>query len=297
MRQKRSVVPLVVSLVILMVATGLSVYWQNLPSMFESELLAKIPSEIRYVFGTIAWLALARCFNLLTQDIVFEGYYPWRRGRSVPGLLQTVAAGLVYFVAALAIISVVFDMSPMFLITATGGAGIVVGFALQTVIADFFAGLILTVQRPFSLGDYVTVDNQEGVVADINWRATMLLDSKKQVVTIPNSRVTNASIVNTTHSGPFQQGVSVTIGHDVPVGEAIEVLRKASTEVSGEGSRGEVVTEKLDEDGVTYRVSYTVPSLARWRDLDRDMIAAIQRHLTGIGLQPAAKGLWAKEKT
>ncbi len=296
MKKKPSNVTFVLSLLLLVVMTGLAVYWDTIPIALESERLAKVPTEIRYWFGTIAWLALASCFNRLTRDLIFEGWFPWRSGRAVPQLLQTVLGAIVYFLAIIAVIVFVFDRSPQFLLAATGGAGLIVGLALQAVIADFFAGLILTMQRPFSLGDYVTLGDQEGVVNDINWRATQLLDKQKQIVTIPNSNVTRSRIVNTTHAGAFCQTVMVTLGHDVVVSEAIDTLTRAATEAQPDTSHGQcdVSTQKIDKDGVTYRVSYWVPDIGVWAQFDRDVIGSIQKHLTGAGLNNA-KGIWVRK--
>ncbi len=84
-------------------------------------------------------------------------------------------------------------------VLAFGGiGGIAVGFAAKDLLANFFGGLMIYLDRPFSVGDWVRSPDQEieGVVEDIGWRLTRILTFDKRPLYIPNSTFTHISLEN-----------------------------------------------------------------------------------------------------
>lgn len=83
------------------------------------------------------------------------------------------------------------------LITALGVGGLAVALALQDTLSNFFAGLHLLAARPVRPGDYIRLDSdEEGYVLDITWRNTSIRDLKQNMIIVPNSKMTEAKIVN-----------------------------------------------------------------------------------------------------
>ena len=84
-------------------------------------------------------------------------------------------------------------------ILAFGGiGGIAVGFAAKDLLANFFGGLMIYLDRPFSVGDWVRSPdkNIEGVVEDIGWRLTRIRTFEKRPLYVPNSTFTQISVEN-----------------------------------------------------------------------------------------------------
>ncbi|MEO1091373.1 MAG: mechanosensitive ion channel domain-containing protein [Pseudomonadota bacterium] len=78
--------------------------------------------------------------------------------------------------------------SPAELYLSTGAVAAIAAFALQQTLGDLFAGIALSIERPFRVGDWVTLANEtEGQVIDINWRATRLRGWDNATHVIPNS--------------------------------------------------------------------------------------------------------------
>ena len=61
------------------------------------------------------------------------------------------------------------------ILATTAVGAVVLGFALQDTLGNFFAGLAIQIEKPFRVGDWVTIAGQEGSVSEITWRATKLL--------------------------------------------------------------------------------------------------------------------------
>src|SRR5256885_7986282 len=82
-----------------------------------------------------------------------------------------------------------------------GGFGffaLAVSLAFQDILKNFIAGLFLLIERPFRLGDEITVDNHTGIVENIEIRATTLRTSEGEQVITPNSLVYTGTIINRT---------------------------------------------------------------------------------------------------
>lgn len=77
-----------------------------------------------------------------------------------------------------------------------GAAGLAVGFALQGSLGNFAAGVMLTVFRPFKVGDYIEAGGTSGSVEEIQVFATTLKTPDNKAVVVPNGAITGGSITN-----------------------------------------------------------------------------------------------------
>ncbi|GAB3110745.1 mechanosensitive ion channel family protein [Aestuariicella hydrocarbonica] len=79
-----------------------------------------------------------------------------------------------------------------------GVGGIAMGFAAKDMLANFFGGLMVYLDRPFSVGDWIRSPDQEieGTVEDIGWRVTRIRTFDKRPLYVPNSTFTHIAIEN-----------------------------------------------------------------------------------------------------
>jgi small-conductance mechanosensitive channel len=108
-----------------------------------------------------------------------------------------------------------------------GALSVGVGFGLQTVISNFVCGLIVLVERPIKLGDWVVVKDFEGIVRRINVRSTEIETFNKASVLIPNSEFITGTVTNWTHGntlGRVEVKVRAPLTSDA--NEVIQVLRE-----------------------------------------------------------------------
>ena len=84
-------------------------------------------------------------------------------------------------------------------VLAMGGiGGIAVGFAAKDLLANFFGGLLIYLDRPFSIGDWIRSPDRkiEGVVEKIGWRVTVIRNFESQPMYVPNSVFTSVVVEN-----------------------------------------------------------------------------------------------------
>jgi small-conductance mechanosensitive channel len=125
------------------------------------------------------------------------------------------------------------------MLTALGVGGLAVALALQEPLANFFAGLFITLAGQIRVGDYVRLDSgQEGYVVDFSWRSTRLRMLANNLVVVPNAKLAQAIVVN--HHLPSQDlavlvDVGVDYGCDLRHVErvAVDVGRDVMRDVTG----------------------------------------------------------------
>jgi small-conductance mechanosensitive channel len=110
-----------------------------------------------------------------------------------------------------------------------GGFGflaLAVSLAFQDILKNFIAGLFMLVERPFRLGDEITVDNHTGIVENIEMRATTLRTSDGEQVITPNSLVYTGTIINRTRYPTRMFTLTAKVPDGVVVDGLVEGLRE-----------------------------------------------------------------------
>ena len=152
------------------------------------------------------------------------------------GIRHSLNAGFGYagvIVAALLSISVTgIDLSNLALVISALSVGI--GFGLQNVVNNFISGLILLVERPIKVGDWVRVGSDEGIVKRIQFRATELETWQRASVIIPNAEIISTSVTNLTHRDQYGR---VEIGVGVAYGSDVEKVRKILLDIAEKNER------------------------------------------------------------
>jgi small-conductance mechanosensitive channel/CRP-like cAMP-binding protein len=112
-------------------------------------------------------------------------------------LVQDLLAALIYLTATFAIIADVFDLPLKGLLATSGALAIIIGLALQSSLGDVFSGIVLNIERPYRVGDWIILDDTvQGKVIETNWRATHILTGNQDVAIIPNSVIAKTKLVN-----------------------------------------------------------------------------------------------------
>lgn len=136
------------------------------------------------------------------------------------GVQNSLSAGFGYIGIILAAIfgisALGIDLSNIALIA--GALSVGIGFGLQAIVSNFVSGIILLIERPIKVGDWVLVGSNEGTVKRITVRSTELTTFQRASVIIPNSDFISNAVVNWTHKdtyGRIEVAVGVAYGSDV----------------------------------------------------------------------------------
>ena len=149
------------------------------------------------------------------------------RSRVDPGVRNSVKTGVGYLGLGLAgligISAAGFNLSNLALVA--GALSLGVGFGLQNIVSNFVSGLILLVERPFKVGDWVVTGTTEGFVKRISVRATEIETFQRQTIMVPNSLFINASVGNWTHKNKLgRSDISVTVSYNSAPRQVMDTL-------------------------------------------------------------------------
>ena len=103
-----------------------------------------------------------------------------------------------------------------------------VSLALQNILANVIGGFTLLSTKPFVSGDFVEIAGQSGTVLEISLSYTKLRTVDNKEVSIPNSAVVAAQIVNYTVAGTRRVDITVTASYDTPVEQVLSALKEAA---------------------------------------------------------------------
>ncbi|MEX3009973.1 mechanosensitive ion channel domain-containing protein [Hoeflea sp. TYP-13] len=152
-----------------------------------------------------------------------------RRSRMEDGLRNSVRTGVGYLGIALAAIiglSVAgLNLSNVALVA--GALSVGIGFGLQNIVNNFVSGLILLVERPFKVGDWVVTSSTQGYVRHISVRATEIETFQRQSVIVPNSEFINTPVGNWTHRNRLGRSeIAVGVSYDSDPRRVIALLEE-----------------------------------------------------------------------
>lgn len=112
------------------------------------------------------------------------------------GILQTAIRGIVILIAGLAVLSTL-GVSITPLIASLGVGSLAVALALQSPLANFFAGMQILADKSIDVGQYIRLETgEEGYVTKIGWRTTTIRALPNNLIVIPNSKITSSIITN-----------------------------------------------------------------------------------------------------
>jgi len=150
---------------------------------------------------------------------------------------------------AFAIILSMFGYNLTVILAGLGFMGIVIGYAAQATLANFFAGLQMMFDRPFKIGDLLRLDNGDICeVRHIGMRATTLYNTfTHELMMVPNNDIANKKIVNMVLP---DRKLKIAVGVGVAYGSDVELVKKLMAEAAA--SLPEVLTDEEHQTAIRF---------------------------------------------
>jgi MscS family membrane protein len=154
-----------------------------------------------------------------TSDLFFDLYLKKRNSevdkignQFVPLLSKTIKAALVSLGFLLSLQNL--GVNVISLLAGLGIGGLAIALAAKDTAANLFGSLMIYLDRPFQIGDYIIMGSVEGIVEEIGLRSTRLRTWNDSLVSVPNSTVANSNIDNMAMRRVRRTNTSVTIALD-----------------------------------------------------------------------------------
>jgi small conductance mechanosensitive channel len=172
-------------------------------------------------------------------------------------------------------------------IAGLGVAGIAVGLAAQDTLSNTIAGFTIFWDKPFVVGDYITVSGQYGEVQDITMRSTRIRTPRNSYVVIPNKRIIDEVLENDSINGDVRVDVPIGIAYKEDMGAAREALLAALAKIKfvQQDPAPEVVVEACADSSVNLIMRAWITDAGRRQGVNFAMVEAGKRALDAAGIQ------------
>jgi small-conductance mechanosensitive channel len=179
------------------------------------------------------------------------------------------------------------DITP--LLGAAGVAGIAIGFAAKDTVANFFGGIALYFDDTYKLGDYIVLDSGEaGTVVEVGIRSTTLMTRDEVLVTVPNSALNAAKIIN--ESAPQRRRrirvpIGVAYGTDVDGFEGLVVGIAEEEALVLDSPKPRMRFRRFGDSALEYELLCWVASPTRRARATHELNRAIYKELATRGIE------------
>lgn len=227
-----------------------------------------IISAVKLILLGIIGYLLVRALNFLFFGLAFR-----LKRIDAPTLIRnifTIVAFTIFFLITFTFLFPGVNLGALF--TTSAIFGVILGLALQDTLGNFFAGISLQADRPFQVGDVITVGAQRhtGVVEEISWRAIKIRTFTNHVVLIANSNAAREPIEVCPRDNLNARLVYFnTLYTDSPA-KTIHVVREAVREADNVSDKVAPIVriKNLGDNGVDYEVKYWLNDYAKYNDTD-----------------------------
>jgi small-conductance mechanosensitive channel len=237
-----------------------------------------------------AWLflGLITIFRLLGLYL-FDVHLTARKGMTLPSLLPAVAMTVVYLATAIITLRMSFPKLDVTALVATSAVtSLVLGLALQPILGNFFAGLVISIEKPFRINDWIKVGEHEGRVAAITWRTTHLRTRDNDNLVIPNSKMADERVLNYYYPHPVhREKVRVGVGYGEPPYRVRRVLLDCVSGVQGilDKPAPDVLLLSFEPSSILYELRVWIDDIAQSHRIASDLRARIWEDLRKEGIE------------
>ncbi|MEF8789948.1 MAG: mechanosensitive ion channel family protein [Haloarculaceae archaeon] len=200
---------------------------------------------------------------------------------------------VVFFVVLFAAVAVAFGAAGLgsflsALATIGAAATLAIGFAMQDVLKNFVAGVFIYTDKPFRIGDWIEWDGNSGVVEDISLRVSRVRTFDNELLTVPNSQLTDGVIKNPVAKDKLRLKFVFGIGYDDDIDEATEIILEEArdhAEIMDDPEPTVRLTELADSYvGLQSRIWIANPSRADWVRTRAEYVKSVKERFDEAGI-------------
>lgn len=255
-----------------------------------------------------------KVFNILNILLVFlvARVVMWlfkkfikRRNKDItdPGKRYAVVQLISYVVYVVAAMVAIDSLGINITVLLAGSTALLLGLGLglQDFFRDFFAGFIILSERTVTAGDIVEIDGTVGKVQDVGLRTTSLLTREDIVIIVPNTKLTNDSVINWSQNNVkvtrFEIKVGVAYGSDTTVvKELLLQCAKQNKEVLGVPEPS-ILFEDFGDSALEFRLVFYSKNLFKIERTKSDLRFEIDRTFreSKVTIPFPQRDLWIRE--
>jgi len=244
-------------------------------------------SLARILLGILLFIALlfaTRMFQRWLRDRALQ------QTRMDPGIVNSIDTVVGYAGVALAALLAIsyagLDITNLAIVA--GALSVGIGFGLQSIVNNFVSGLILLIERPIKVGDWIVLGSEQGNVRRISVRATEIETFDRASLIIPNSELITGRVLNWTHRDSLGAvNVKVGVGYDADPEQVMSILQKCGDD-HREVLRAPAPTvffESFGDSALMFNLRVSLPDITKAGRVQSDLRIAILKALREANIE------------
>ena len=193
-------------------------------SVFSQELLAIALSSSVNILAGFGTIIIGFYLSSKASSMVRKQMSTLQR---VDKTLTPILASIIRyagFILTLVVALGQFGVQTTSIIAVLGAAGLAIGLALQGTLSNVASGIMLLLLRPFSVGDWIETNSISGTVREIGLFATQIDTFDNIYITVPNSSIWSATIINNSRHQIRRMDLDIGIGYNSDLNEVEKAL-------------------------------------------------------------------------
>lgn len=164
------------------------------------------------------------------------------------------------------------------------------GFGLQEIFANFVSGLIILLERPIRLGDFVTVNGETGFVTRIQFRATTITDLDRRELLVPNKKFITDELINWTLSDPITRlvlPIGIAYGSDTTLAHQLLVEVAESHPIVLKEPAPSAMMTSFGDSTLNFELRVYIPRRDEFAQITHELNTAIDRKFRTANIEIA----------
>ncbi len=207
-------------------------------------------------------LLITRFLDYLFLMLIYRAQEKKEKGKQqlIP-LLKDVVKVIIWFFGFFTILGIIFKVNVGTLIAGLGIGGFAIAFAAKDSLENLIASFMVMVDKPFLIGDWISVENVEGRIEKIGFRSTRIRSFDQSLIIVPNKKLIEGKLENFSERGVRRVLMSVKIAHGLSQKDIHQLMRDLKTMVLKTKhitAEPMVYFDILEKDTITISLRYFV---------------------------------------
>jgi len=228
----------------------------------------------------LSWAVIRLTFALLVELPLKH----WKQ-LEIPNITRDFILLICYAVLFFIVLRTRGEVNLAGLITTSAALTVVIGLAAQTTLGNFFSGLVLQMEHPFSIGDWITYGSHTGRVVGITWKSTRIVTRDNVLIYLPNNELSNGILINYSQPDPrVVCRMSIGLEYGAPPNKVRQVILDVVTQHPYvlSNPRPQVRLISFDDFSINYEILFWYENYIRdpqiKADLNDQIWYALRRH-------------------
>lgn len=243
------------------------------------------------VEGWKKWIAIAAMASLYCGVVrilfyaIVETFFKWRRKKKMPRITKDFILFAIYALIVIVLLRTMGGVNLAGLITTSAILTAAIGLGAQKTLGNLFAGIMIQMDKPYEIGDWIEFNSFIGEVIHISWEITRIRTRKNEIVCIPNQHIASSIIKNLSpakdsYLSVFEIGINYSTPPDLFKKVVMDVLTKDSKVLTNPAPL--ILLKEFADFAIIYTVRLTISNYRDENiilgDIRRKLWYALKRH-------------------